>query len=105
MGNPFINRLPQLEHANHFKLRAVTFSEVRKMLKELKPRKATGIDGIPSRLLKDGADTLASPLSAIFNLSIQQNMIPGKKGDPYTQVRCKGRPPKLSPHISTACSI
>ena len=48
------------------------------MLKELKPRKATGIDGIPSRLLKDGADALATPLSAIFNLSIQQNVIPAE---------------------------
>ena len=77
-GQSFYKWLPQLEHSNHFKLRAVTFSEVRKMLKELKPRKATGIDGIPSRLLKDGADALASPLSAIFNLSIQQNVIPAE---------------------------
>ena len=77
-GQSFYKWLPQLGHSNHFKLRAVTFSEVRKMLKELKPRKATGIDGIPSRLLKDGADALASPLSAIFNLSIQQNVIPAE---------------------------
>ena len=77
-GQSFYKWLPQLEHSNHFKLRAVTFSEVRKMLKELKPWKATGIDGIPSRLLKDGADALASPLSAIFNLSIQQNVIPAE---------------------------
>ena len=48
------------------------------MLKELKPRKATGIDGIPSSLLKDGADALATPLSTIFNLSIQQNVIPAE---------------------------
>ena len=48
------------------------------MLKELKPRKATGIDGMPSHLLKDGADVLATPLSAIFNLSIQQNVIPAE---------------------------
>ena len=48
------------------------------MLGELKPRKATGIDGIPSCLLKDGADALATPLSAMFNLSIQQNVIPAE---------------------------
>ena len=65
------------------------------MLKELKPRKATGIDGIPSRLLKDGADALASPLSAIFNLSIQRTKCDPRgmeksEGNPFPQVRCKG---------------
>ena len=31
------------------------------MIKELKSKKAIGVDGIPSRLLKDGAGSLASP--------------------------------------------
>ena len=48
------------------------------MLKELKPRKATGIGSIPSRLLKDVANALATPLSPIFNLSIQQNVVPAE---------------------------
>ena len=50
--------------------------KVCKALKDLKSKKATGVDGIPGRLLKDGADALASPLSVIFNLTIQQNVIP-----------------------------
>lgn len=48
------------------------------MLKELKSKKAIGVDGIPPRLLKDGAGSLASPLSVIFNLTIQQNVIPAE---------------------------
>lgn len=63
-------------------------SEVRKALKDLKPKKATSVDGIPSRLLKDGSDTLAYPLSLIFNLTIQQNVISTEwkksEGDPST---------------------
>lgn len=54
----------------------ITVSEVSKALKDLKPKKATGVNGIPSRLLKDGSDALASPLLVIFNLTIQQNVIP-----------------------------
>ena len=61
-----------------FNLRKITVSEVRKALKDLKSKKATGVDGIPSRLLKDGLDALAPPLSVIFNLTIQQNVIPAE---------------------------
>lgn len=71
----FFKWLPQIDRPEKFKLRKITVSEVRKALKELKLSKATGVDGIPSRLLKDGADALASPLSVTFNLTIQQNVI------------------------------
>ena len=60
------------------KLRKITVLEIHKALTELKSKKATGVDGIPSRLLKDGADAPASPLSVIFKLTIQQNVIPAK---------------------------
>ena len=74
----FSKWLPQIDRQEKFKLRKITVSEVRKALKELKSKKATGVDGIPARLLKDGADSLASPLSVIFNLTIQQNFIPAE---------------------------
>ena len=70
--------MPQIDRPGKFKLRKITLSEVRKALKELKSKKATGVDGIPSRLFKDGSDALASPLSVIFNLTIQQNVIPAE---------------------------
>ena len=74
----FFKWLPQINRPEKLKLQKITVSEVHKALKELKSKKATGIDGIPSRLLKDGADSLASPLSVIFNLTIQQNVIPAE---------------------------
>ena len=77
----FFKWLPEIDRPEKFKLRKITVSEVRKALKELKSKKATGVDGIPSRLFKDGSDALASQLSVIFNLTIQQNFGPlnGKK--------------------------
>ena len=74
----FFKWLPQIDRPGKFKLRKITVSEVRKALKELKSKKATGVDGIPSRLLKNGSDAMASPLSVIFNLTIQQNVIPAE---------------------------
>ena len=78
MHDHFSNGCLKLIVHKKFKLRKITVSEVRKALKELKSNKATGVDGIPSRLLKDGSDALASPLSVIFNLTIQQNVIPAE---------------------------
>ena len=74
----FFKWLPQIDRPEKFKLQKITVSEVCKTLKELKSKKATGVDGIPSHLLKNGSDTLASPLSVIFNLTIQQNVIPAE---------------------------
>ena len=74
----FSKWLPQIDRPEKFNLRKITVSEVSKALKDLKSKKATGVDGIPSRLLKDGSDALASPLSVIFNLTIQQNVIPAE---------------------------
>ncbi|PFX11729.1 putative RNA-directed DNA polymerase from transposon X-element [Stylophora pistillata] len=74
----FSKWLPQIVRPEKFNLRKITVTEVRKALKDLKPKKATGVDGIPSRLLKDGSDALAYPLSLIFNLTIQQNVIPAE---------------------------
>ena len=74
----FSKWLPQIDRQEKFKLRKITVSEVHKSLKELKSKNATGVDGIPARLLKDGADSLASQLSVIFNLTIQQNVIPAE---------------------------
>ena len=70
--------MPQIDPPEKFNLRKITVSEVRKALKDLKSKKATGVDGVPSRLLKDGSDALAPPLPVIFNLTIEQNVIPAE---------------------------
>lgn len=49
----FFEWLPEIDRSEKFKLRKITVSEVHKALKELKSKKATGVDDIKSRLLKD----------------------------------------------------
>ena len=50
--------------------------------------KATGIDKLPGRFLKDGAEILSKPISEICNLSISHGIFPNV---------CKVAKPKLFP--------
>ena len=49
---------------------------VLKQLKALKRKKATGLDNLPSALLKDCADAIAGPLSHRINLSLKTGTVP-----------------------------
>ena len=95
------------ENLFHFtKLSENTISDI---LKELKTNKATGIDNLMSRFLKDGSKVLATPITQICNLSIKLSTVPdegkiaklkplykiGKKTDPKNY-----RPISLLPVIS-----
>ena len=54
----------------------VQVAGVRKLLQRLKPGKASGPDCMPKRFLKELADQLAPPLSALFNQSLESGCIP-----------------------------
>ena len=54
----------------------ITSSEVFEALTSLDPTKATGIDGIGPRLLKECAHTLYTPFHYLFCLSFSQHSIP-----------------------------
>ena len=67
---------------------------VTKVLKDLKPHKASGPDDIAARYLKETADIIAPALTAIFNKSYDTGVVPGdwkcanvcpiyKKGERY----------------------
>jgi len=45
-------------------------------LLKLKTKKATGLDKIPSKLLKDSAPVIVKPLTNIFNLSMSTGEVP-----------------------------
>ena len=62
---------------------AVSQSEVKRKLSQCSPRKASGIDGIPSKIYIELADNIISlPLNTIFNESFKQKRFPKawKKG-------------------------
>ena len=49
---------------------------VLKQLKSLNPNKSTGPDGIPPRVLKEMADVLATPLTNLFQMSLDKRAVP-----------------------------
>ena len=53
----------------------VTYGFVCKQLLQLRATKATGLDGLPSRLLKDSAVTISVLITHIINLSITNQCI------------------------------
>ena len=46
------------------------------MLKGLSPRKATGLDDLPARFIRDVAEGIAYPISYIINLSLKTGVVP-----------------------------
>ena len=92
-----------------FHFTQVSEKTISDFLKELKTNKATGIDNLSGRLLKDGSKVLATPLAQRCNLSIKLSTVhdeykiaklkplykKGKKTDPKNY-----RPISLLPVIS-----
>ena len=78
-------------------------------MQDIKSSKATGIDRLSGKFLKDGADILAKPVSALCDLSVSRGVFPrackvaklkpifkkSKKNDPSNY-----RPISLLPVIS-----
>ncbi|KAK7910081.1 hypothetical protein WMY93_014765 [Mugilogobius chulae] len=54
----------------------LTTDDVRKVFRKVNPRKATGPDGIPGRVLRDCADQLAEVFCSIFNSSLTACTVP-----------------------------
>ena len=53
-------------------------SEVEKIIKALKPKDAKGYDDIPVKVLKWCAPFISSPMTYIFNKSIQKGIFPSR---------------------------
>ena len=62
--------------ASSFHFKPFTLNKVNKILNSLSISKASGLDGISVRLLKEGSPALADKLLHIFNLSISTGSVP-----------------------------
>lgn len=83
-----------------------TNGEVETILKKLDSTKATGVDGIPTRILKICAKELAKPLKMLFNLSIQQGYMPWLwKRANITPVQKDGEKELVSKNIQFHCFL
>ena len=61
---------------NSYSFSFVSENNVLKYLNSLGINKATGLDGIPSRFVRDGASIIACPLTHVFDLSLIQGIVP-----------------------------
>ena len=74
-SKPVEEHLPNQVTENQFTFNAVKESEILKELRNLKRRKASGLDNFPSGLLKDAALVLTKPLTFIINLSLETGVV------------------------------
>ena len=59
-----------------FSLGKVTENKIRKLLNNISTNKATGLDNLPARFVKDSAQIITSPITHIVNLSITLGIVP-----------------------------
>lgn len=71
-----VSKILSPRRSEDFRFAAVGSEYVRKQLHGLAAGKATGLDGIPARLLKTSADLICSPLAHIINLSLTSGVFP-----------------------------
>ena len=71
----YCNKRP-LQTKEIFKFSYVTPGYILKHLNKLKRDKATGIDLLPSNMLKDCSEEIAAPLAHIINLSLNTSTVP-----------------------------
>ena len=55
---------------------STTQNDVKSILSQLDANKATGVDGIPARILKECAEELSYPLALSFNSSFRSGGVP-----------------------------
>ena len=78
-ARPVFNTTTQeLFTKKRFEFTAVGKPFVLKQLKCLKLKKATGLDGLPARLLKDSAFVIADCVTHLINLSIKSGVVPSE---------------------------
>ena len=64
------------ESTQDFIFREITEQEVCQLLSSLSPTKASGLDGLPAKLIKLASPYIAKSLTTIFNRSISTGIFP-----------------------------
>ena len=56
----------------------VTPEMIAKKIKKMKDNKSPGVDGIPPKLLKEIVEQISIPLAKVFNLSLEEGVVPSE---------------------------
>ena len=59
----------------------VTPEIIANKIKKMKDNKSPGVDGIPPKLLKEVVEQISTPLAKLFNLSIEEEIVPSEWKD------------------------
>ena len=79
---------------NSFDFQQIKAHEVKKLLKEIDIKKAVGVDTIPPKLIKIGADIIAEPLTQAINCCLRQGIFPENAKVASVVPLDKGKPDK-----------
>ena len=107
---PFIERFYQAKNVSSdmFQLREVSEETVFRRLESLKVGKATGLDNLPARFVRDSASVTCKTLTHIINLSIRHGKFPGAfitaRVVPLYKKNCKSDVGNYRP-VSILCTI
>ena len=74
---------------NSFHFLTVGEEEIENLLNGLTASKATGLDSLPARFLKDGAEVIACPLAHIINLSLHSSQMKNARVVPLYKNKVK----------------
>ena len=56
----------------------VTHEIIVNKIKKMKDNKSPGVDGIPPKLLKEIVEQISTPLAKLFNLSLEEGIVPSE---------------------------
>ena len=78
IGKQFVENFYRLKSVkpNNYSFSIVSEKKILKCLGRLGAKKATGLDGIPARFVRDSASIIACPLRRVINLSLIQGIVP-----------------------------
>ena len=64
--------------SEHLRQLFVTPEIIPNKIKKMKDNKSPGVDGIPPKLLKGIVDQISTPLAKMFNLSLEEGIVPSE---------------------------
>ena len=64
--------------SEHLEQLFVTPEMIAQNIKKMKDNKSLGVDGIPPKLLKEIVEQISTPLAKLFNLSIEEGIVPSE---------------------------
>ena len=65
-----------VDQTDQFSFCKINVLQMEKEINNLNPKKAPGDDGIPANIVKEAEDILKSPLTQLFNISVQDQKFP-----------------------------